>query len=272
MRREITTVEIRNRKIRELRGGEGEPLLYLHSAGADNELWLPHLEGLAERRELHAPSHPGFLGSEGLDEIRDVEDLAGHYVDYLDAQEWESVDVVGLSFGGWIAAELAARFPARVRKLVLTDAVGIWIEEEPITDVFAIDVRFHPERMREVLFADPDSALAKMAFPDPDEEGKPVALPDEEMVKQYENQAAFAKVSWNPLMHDPRLEGILHHVTAPTLVLWGSEDRLVSPRYGERYAELIPNATLKVLPGCGHVAPMEKPELWLREIDRFLGG
>ena len=229
------------------------------------------LDGLAEKYELHSPSHPGFLGSEGLDQIKVIGDLADFYLDYIRAQGWQSVNVVGLSFGGWIAAELAARHPASVNHLVLTNAVGIWIEEQPITDIFAIDVRFYPERMRKIMFSDPESPLAMMAFPPPDENGNPPTLTDEQLLRLYENQAAFAKVAWNPLMHNPRLASKLRHVTAETLVLWGEDDGLVPPVYGERYAHLIPEASFKTLPGCGHVPPLERPEVFVRAVVDFLG-
>ena len=119
MFKEITHIDVGGQRIRELRGGAGRPLLYLHSAGAENEMWVPFLDGLAEKYELHSPSHPGFLGSEGLDQIKVIGDLADFYLDYIRAQGWQSVNVVGLSFGGWIAAELAARHPASVNHLVL---------------------------------------------------------------------------------------------------------------------------------------------------------
>lgn len=271
MFKQITHIDVGGRKVRELRGGAGNPLLYLHSAGAENELWLPFLDGLAEKYELHAPSHPGFLGSEGLDQIKSIGDLADHYLDYVKVHGWQSVHVVGLSFGGWIAAELAARHPNWINRLVLTDAVGIWVNERPITDIFAIDVRFYPERMREIMFSDPDSTLAMTAFPPPDEDGKPPHLTDEQLLRVYENQAAFAKVAWNPLMHNPRLESMLRHVTAPTLVLWGEDDGLVPPVYGQKYAHLIPEASFKTLSGCGHVPPLERPEAFVRAVAEFLG-
>ena len=116
----VTHVEVLGRKIQECRGGSGKPLLYLHSAGGE-AIWLPHLTGLAASYELHAPAHPGFLASEGIEQIRDIEDYVYHYLAYLDVMGWKSVDVVGLSLGGWIGAELAARYPERVSKLVLVD-------------------------------------------------------------------------------------------------------------------------------------------------------
>ncbi|MGH7819486.1 MAG: alpha/beta fold hydrolase, partial [Candidatus Binatia bacterium] len=160
MEKTIDTFEVLGRKLHEVRGGEGRPLLYLHSA-AGEAMWVPHLDRLAERHEVHAPAHPGFLTSEGIEEIRDIEDLVHHYLAYMDAKGWKSVDVVGMSFGGWIAAEIAARYPERISKLVLVSSVGIWIREKPIADIFAVDTRF-PERVKRLLFHDVDCPAAQM--------------------------------------------------------------------------------------------------------------
>jgi len=261
---EITRQEVLGRGLHVLRGGEGAPLLYLHSAGGE-ALPLPHLEGLARGRELHAPAHPGFLSSDGIEAIHSVEDYVFHYLAYLDAMGWASVDVVGLSLGGWIGAELAARYPERVSRLVLVDAVGIWIREKPIADIFALDTRF-PERIQALLFHDPDHPMARlMRGPSGGEE-----LP-EEMVANFMNaMAATAKVGWNPLLHDPALEGLLHRVTARTLCLWGASDRVVPPEYGEKYAKLIPGAELRIVPECGHMLPFEKTEEFVAIVNDFL--
>lgn len=259
----VTQVEVQGRRIHEIRGGAGDPLLYLHSAMGE-ALWLPHLSRLAERYELHAPAHPGFLTSEGIADIHDIEDLVYHYLGYLDALGWDAVNVVGASLGGWIAAELAARYPERVRKLVLTSAVGIWIPERPIADIFAMDSRF-PERIRNLLFFDAGCPAAQMV-------GVPIAeLPEDVLTNLYNALAATAKVGWNPLLHDPRLEGLLPRVTAPTLCLWGAEDRVVPVDYGKRYAALIPAATLRVIPECGHMVPLERPAEFVGAVCDFLG-
>jgi pimeloyl-ACP methyl ester carboxylesterase len=267
VKNETATVEVLGRRIHEIRGGTGQPVLYLHSAGGE-AIWLPHLTALAERYELHAPAHPGFLSSEGIGEIRDVEDYVYHYLAYLDAMGWEAPAVVGLSLGGWIAAELAARYPHRVGKLVLVDAVGIWIRERPIADIFALDTRF-PDRLKELLFHDTNCPAAQMMTP-PGAAAE-ANVPDEILVNLMNAMAATAKVGWNPLLHDPRLERLLPRVTAETLVLWGANDRVVPPEYGEKYAKLVPGARLETVPECGHMLPFEKPQAFVEAVTRFLG-
>src|SRR5260370_15679699 len=103
-------------------GGAGAPLLFLHGAGV--YWWMPAHELLAARHRVHAPVHPGFGVSEGYEEIEGMDDLVFHTLDVMDALGLERADVVGLSLGGWLAAELALRHPGRVNRLVLVDAAG----------------------------------------------------------------------------------------------------------------------------------------------------
>jgi pimeloyl-ACP methyl ester carboxylesterase len=114
---------VRGRHIQLFEGGTGRPLLYLHGAGTF--WWMPVHDLLAARRRVFLPVHPGFGASEGLDAIETMEDLVFHTVDVLDALRLDRIDVVGLSLGGWLGAELALRHPARVNRLVLVDAAGV---------------------------------------------------------------------------------------------------------------------------------------------------
>jgi pimeloyl-ACP methyl ester carboxylesterase len=265
MENTIVTIEVRGRKVHEAVGGAGKPLLYLHSAMGEAHWLVPHLPELAKRREVHAPAHPGFLASEGIEQIRDMSDYVDHYLDYLDVKGWEKVDVVGHSLGGWLAAEIAVREPERVGRLVLSSAVGIWIREEPLADIFAFNPD-RPEKMTELLFHDTSSPIAQAMSPAIDEE-----MPEPLLVEFLKAMAATAKVGWNPLLHDPRLEGKLRRITSPTLCLWGDHDRVSPPAYARRYAERIAGARVELLPGCGHMSFLEKPVEWSQKVLAFVG-
>jgi pimeloyl-ACP methyl ester carboxylesterase len=269
--KQTATIEVLGRRIQEIRGGPAKPsagkaappLLYLHSAMGEATWMAPHLAALAERTWIYAPAHPGFLGSEGIDEIRDIEDLVFHYLAYLDAKQWKSAAVMGVSLGGWIAAELAARYPERVSKLVLVSSVGIRLPEVPIADIFAIDGR-HPEKLRELLFHDTRSPVAQMV-------GSDLAnLPDEVVIHFMNAMAATAKVGWNPLLHDPRLASLLPRIAAETLVVWGANDRVVPLEYGEAFAKRIPRARLEVVAACGHMLPIEQTARFLDIVGPFI--
>jgi len=258
---ERRTVRVGTKDVRLLVGGDGPPLLYLHSVGADVD-WLEAHDRLARRFTVHLPAHPGFAESTGVDQVDGIFDLVLHYVDLLAALGLGPVPVVGSSFGGWIAAELAALYPDRVGGLVLADAVGLWIDAAPIGELFGST----PPELAGMLFHDQDHPLAQMlramtSIAD---------VPEDFAYTQLKALEAAAKVGWNPSLHDPKLEGRLGRVTAPTLVLWGREDGLVPLVYGERYRERIPRARLQVLERCGHLPAIERPAEFAEAVLGFL--
>ncbi len=132
--------------------------------------------------------------------------------------------------------------------------------------LFALDTRF-PERIQALLFHDPDHPLARLLRGPAQGED----LPEELLTNFMNAMTATARVGWNPLLHDPRLEGLLPRVTARTLCLWGGSDRVTPPEYGEKYAKLIPGAELQIVPGCGHMLPLEKPAEFVAAVNAFLG-
>ena len=228
-----------------LRGGEGPPLLFLHAAGGAG-MWHPFHRMLSERFEVFAPDHPGFGKSDQLALVEGVDDLTYHNLDLMDRLGVEKAIVVGASFGGWLAAELAVHSPHRVERLVLISPVGLRIPEHPVADLFIMT----PEQKVAALFYDP--AVAAKMFP---------AEPDVDFIlEMYKNDTAFARYAWTPFLNDPKLERRLGRITAPTLVLWPAADRVVPKAHCERYAERIPNARLEVVPDAGHAVFIEDPE------------
>lgn len=245
------------------RGGSGAPLLYLHSAAGEG--WMPFHDLLARDFQVLAPAHPGFLMSEGLDRIDNMEDLVFHYLDLLDLLKLDRVDVVGLSLGGWLATELATRNPERVRRLVLTDAVGLYLPNIPDDFEFFRDPISAPgytQEIRRRTFHDPNSSIALSFIPD-------VPALDQIMFALKARQAT-ARLAWNPYFHNPKLRGRLHRVKAPTLVIWGDSDGLVPLDFGHAYQEGIAGSRLMVLEKCGHVPPIEKPEEFVSAVRQFL--
>src|SRR5690349_3092299 len=138
MSERVEFIDVRGSRIQVLQGGEGDPLLYLHSGGGET-FWLPFHEGLAKNFSVIAPVHPGFDQSEGINRIQDIEDLAFHYLELLDVMKLDKVNIVGTSLGGWIAAEVAVRWPERIKKLILVDAAGIWLPETPMAELFGLE-------------------------------------------------------------------------------------------------------------------------------------
>jgi pimeloyl-ACP methyl ester carboxylesterase len=254
-------IDVAGKRVRMLVGGKGPALLYLHGVGADVD-WLEAHERLAEHFTVHLPAHPGFDESTGIEDVDGILDYVLHYVDLLSALGLAAAPVVGTSLGGWIAAELAALYPERVAKLVLVDAVGLWIDAVPLGELFGST----PPELARLLFHDQQHPLAQMmraitSFAE---------VPEELALTQIKAMEAAAKVGWNPYLHDPKLERRLGRVTAPTLVLWGREDAFAPLAYGERWRDLIPGARLEVIAECGHLPPVERPAAFAGAVQRFL--
>ncbi|MFT4583139.1 MAG: pimeloyl-ACP methyl ester carboxylesterase [Gammaproteobacteria bacterium] len=125
-------IDVRGKNAQVLVGGSGPPLLYLHSAGGE-VAWLPLFDLLSQHFEVFVPAHPGFVYSDGLDEIDSMEDLVLHYTDLIDLLGIVQPALVGLSLGGWTAAEFATRYSDRIGALVLIAPVGV---RPPVQDFF----------------------------------------------------------------------------------------------------------------------------------------
>jgi pimeloyl-ACP methyl ester carboxylesterase len=238
-----------------LRGGAGSPLLFLHAAGGAGQ-WLDFHRLLARRHEVYAPDHPGFGQSDELADVEGVDDLVYHYLDVIDRLGLVRPHVVGASFGGWVAAELAVAAPHLIGSLVLLAPAGLRLPDHPIADLFIMT----PEQLVATLYHDPAKAAG---FP-PDE-------PDVDTVlAAYRDATALARFSWTPFLCDPKLERRLHRVTAPTLVAWSADDRLIPIAHGHRYAERIPNTEFAVVEDCGHAMYFERPAAFADLVADFL--
>ena len=240
------------------RAGEGPPLVWLHAAdGIDDG--HPLVRELARRHSIVAPLAPGFADLAELDDIGDIHELAMHYEDVLDALGLEEATVMGHSFGGMIAAELAAHYRGRVKQLVLIAPVGLWRDEEPVTDIFAVPL---PELPR-VLYADP-------AFvpPPPAGDGAGVLPEMEALVSLARGMASVAKFMWP--IPDRGLARRLHRIRARTLVVFGAEDALVPASYADDFVAGIADAAAVLVPGAGHMVPVERTQAVLEAIDAFL--
>jgi len=239
--------------------GNGKPLLFLHpELGLDPA--APVVERLSSGARIIAPSHPGFGRSEVAKSQTTVDDLAYFYLDLLDALDLRDAALVGVSFGAWIAAEIAIKSTARLSHLVLAGAVGIKVgdrETRDIPDIFAMT----ESQYLELAYADP--AIAKVDY---------TTRPEAELNIVARNREATARYAWSPYMHDPKLKGRLHRIRIPTLVLWGDKDRLTAPDYGRAYAAAIPEARFELIGACGHFPHIEQPDAFAQKVLGFIGG
>jgi len=244
-----------------MHGGDGPPFVYLHSTLGESFRWLPFYQAWSRHFTVYVPTHPGFGKSGGFEQIDSVEDMAFHYLELFDALGLEEVVLGGVSLGGWIAAEFAVRWPERVKRLWLSAAPGLWVDEEPLPDLCR--ELAHPARLRQLLFHKPDDALAKMIISDePD---------DERRMAGYQAMTVLARVMWER-PYDPKLASRLHRVRCPVLLVWGAQDRLVPPSYAEAYRKHLPAAELHLIPDCGHMLMFEKEAEFVAAVARFAQG
>jgi pimeloyl-ACP methyl ester carboxylesterase len=204
------------------------------------------------------PTHPGFGKSGGFDRIDTIEDMAFHYIELFDLLGLDEVVLGGVSLGGWIAAEIAVRWPERVKKLWLSAAPGMWVDEQPLPDLF----RYLNERdkLRELLFHDPKGAMATMIIGDePDEE---------KLLFAFQAMTVLARLVWER-PYSPKLPARLHRVQCPVRLIWGANDRLVPPAYGEAFRKYLPQAEWKTIPDCGHLLMFEKEAEFTRLVQEF---
>jgi pimeloyl-ACP methyl ester carboxylesterase len=255
------TVSIAGRPTVILHAGEGPPFVYLHSTLGESSLWLPFYQAWAKQFRVLVPTHPGFGQSGGFDQIDTIEDMAFHYVELFDALGLDEVLLGGVSLGGWIAAEFAARWPERVNRLWLADAPGLWVEEQPLPDMFRI--MQDRAKLRELLFHDPHSYMARLVIEDDADE--------EKMLAAYQSLTVLARLVWQR-PYDPKLAGRLRRVQCPTLLVWGEDDRLVPPAYGDAYRRALPHAELVRIPRCGHLPMFERESEFVETIARFCAG
>jgi pimeloyl-ACP methyl ester carboxylesterase len=254
-----TSPVIAGKKIQLTVGGEGPPLLYLHSAGGETE-WMPFHEQLARHFTVYLPAHPGFADSKGLEQVRDVYDYAWHYVDFIHELKLGPVPVVGFSLGGWTGLELAILRPHLVKKLVIVNSAGVRVPDAPMGELFIDDLT----KLRQLLFYDQNDPSIPLAMPQ--------SIEDPRILHWLRAREATARVAWNPYLHNPRLPQHLRRIECPTLVLWGRHDKLLPLGIGEYYAKNIPGARLEVIDRCGHMLPFEKSEQFVEKTVEFIRG
>jgi pimeloyl-ACP methyl ester carboxylesterase len=218
----------------------------------------PFLDDLAQDAEVVAPTHPGFGHSTRPADFDTVYDLVHLYLGLLDRLPYEKVTLMGCSFGGWLAAEIAVTCSHRVGRLVLVDALGIKVSGPATPDILDI-FNTSPAEVRRRSWHDP----ARWA-PDFDE------MSDAALVAHARNREALCLYAWQPYMYNPQLRRWLGRIGVPTLVLWGASDGVVSPAYGRAYAASIPGARFELIDGAGHHPEIEQAKMFVDRVVAFL--
>jgi pimeloyl-ACP methyl ester carboxylesterase len=248
-----------------LDAGDGPALLFLHGAGGV-PAWTGVLPLLAEAFHVYAPLLPGFGRSMGLELLDDQLDVILHQFDVADALGLDRPYVAGESIGGWIAAEMAALRPKEVGRLALIAPLGMWRDSHPVADMFGM---MTPE-MVPLLFHDTTCPAAQAMqglnalISDKDDR---TAAQVELLIGIARGMRTAAKFLF-PLP-DTGVERRLDRITAPTLIVWGAQDRFIDPMYGGLFRERIRGARLQIVSPAGHLVALENPRPLAGELTAF---
>jgi pimeloyl-ACP methyl ester carboxylesterase len=247
-------------RVRVRGGGAGPALVFLH--GPWGLTWDPFLDELARSFTVYAPEHPGTTpgAPDDIYHLDGLWDLVLCYDEVLESLGLEQAALVGHSFGGMVACELAAAYPRRVRRLTLIDPIGLWRDSDRVTNWMMLD----PARLRDAIFHSPGGEAARRMFDiaaDPDAAA-------EARVRLMWAMGATGKFIWP--IPDKGLAKRIHRVKAPTLIVWGKEDRLVPPVYADEFGRRIAGARVQTVDAAGHAPQLEQPEKVARMVADFL--
>jgi pimeloyl-ACP methyl ester carboxylesterase len=239
----VSVAGVRTRYVEDGEQHGGVPLLVVHGYNGSCDYWYPQfLPALAEERHTIALDLPGN-GLSGKMPRHTIETYVEFLVAFLAALGIERADLMGHSMGGMLSVAMAARHPERVRRLVLVDSAGL------------------PE------FARPHWRVPLRAITD-------------SSMRQWRMYPTFVKIGLRArtaregldIIRRYSVRGDLRRVQAPTLIVWGSRDRVVPIEHGAFMAKQIPGARLAVVRGAGHMPFYERPEECNRIVLAFLRG
>jgi pimeloyl-ACP methyl ester carboxylesterase len=240
-----------------LRRGSGRPILVLHGFQTTDPA-ARFVDLLARHGEVIAPSGPGFGQSPRPKDFDTVYDLVHLYLEVLENLPGEKATLLGFSFGGWLAAEVAAACGHRIDRLVLVDPVGVKVSDRETPDILDLFNR-SPDEVRRRSWHDPDRFAPDFN-----------AMSDEALTVYARNREALCVYAWHPYMYNPQLPRWLGRIKVPTLLIWGASDRVVTPDYGRAYSGLIPASRFELIEAAGHHPEIEQPEAFAERVSRFL--
>lgn len=251
-----STIEAGGIKLHLQRAGKGRPVVVLHHETGTLDR-LPFYDALAAHYDVLVPHHPGYSRSERPTWMRSVRDIAVMHRGLLSALKLKNLALLGLGFGGWIAAEMASMGPDDLSHLVLVGAMGIKPPEGDILDLAItgyVDYAragFHDQKAFDRVYG---------------------AEPSIDQLEMWDicREMSF-RIAWKPYMYSQTLPHLLGAVRVPALVVWGDDDRVVPQSAAKRYVEALPNAKLEIVKACGHCVDMEQPEALARLVTNFIG-
>jgi len=248
-----------NDRLLALKSGGGKPLLVLHGE-LGHPGWLGWHETLSRRRTLLIPFHPGFGQTPRVEWVMNVRDLACFYARFLRDQRLTPIDVIGFSFGGWLAAEMAANDPHLFRKMTLVAPMGVRPPKGEIMDMFTLTARAYLQKT--VLDAAHTAEFSQLYG----------GGETPEQFEAFEDaRSEAARIAWQPYMFNPSLPHLLEGASeVSTLLLWGRQDAVVPVSAAEVFHRALRDSRLAVFDGCGHRPEIEKPGEFINQVETFI--
>ncbi len=226
------------------KGGSGLPLIILHNdmGGAG---WVEFHNRLAQDFTVYLPSLPGYGKSGRPEWMRSIRDMALVQNWLLKEMGIDSTNILGIGIGAWIAAEMATMCHEQFKNMALVSPVGLQPKSGEIIDQFLLSA----EEYVELCFHD-SSKFRKFFGPTPSDKQK----------ESWElNREMTVRVAWKPYMFNQSLPHLLPGVTTRTLIVSGSDDKVVPVSCSEHYKDILPNSRHEIIKDCGHYVDMEKP-------------
>ncbi len=251
-----STMDAAGTKLHVARAGRGRPLVVLHHETGTLDR-LPLYDALAAHFDVLVPHHPGYSRSQRPDWMRSTRDIAVIYRGLLSELKIDGAALVGLGFGGWIAAEMASMAPADLSRLILVGAMGI---KPPVGDILDAAVTGYVDYARAGFH---DQKAFDRVYG---------AEPSGEQLEMWDvcREMSF-RIAWKPYMYSQTLPHLLCAVRVPALVVWGDDDKVVPQSAAKRYVEALPNAKLEIVKASGHCVDMEQPEALAKLVTTFIG-
>jgi pimeloyl-ACP methyl ester carboxylesterase len=238
-----------------MRGGAGSPVVVLHRDIGTLDR-LAFYDALAQDHAVVIPHHPGFGVSPRPQWLANVRDIAAIYQALLGGLDLQQATLVGLGFGGWIAAEMATFAPFNTPRLILAGAMGVKPPQGDILD--------------QALISYIEYVRAGFHSAEGFERGFGAIASTEQLVRWDLCREMSFRVAWKPYMYSDSLPHLLRGVRSRALIVWGDDDRVVPSSAGTLFAEQLPDARLETIANAGHLIEMEQPEKFAELITSFI--
>jgi len=247
------------------------PIVLIHGTSASLHTWDGWVAALSPHRRLIRMDLPGFgLTGPAPDGDYSMARYTGFIRDFLDMLNIDQAVLAGNSLGGGIAWQTALAHPSRVHQLILVDASGYPLQPQSMPIGFRLaQMSWLAPLTQKILPRQMIVASVRNVYGQPDKVSQALVDRYYELTLREGNRASLTQ-RFRYRSSDAALAGQIPQLNLPTLILWGSEDRLIPPEHGRRFHQDIAGSQLQVLEGLGHVPHEEDPKATVQAVIQFL--